>query len=99
MTLAPSCSRWVIIERKLTTKIINTGNQTVPLTITLDDQSYQKVNATTLQNDDPNAFNTVEQQDAVVPKALAEGQLPVRGPLGFTWTVPVFSSTVVQFDK
>jgi len=69
------------------------------LTITLDDQSYQKVNATTLQSDDPNAFNTVEQQAAVVPKALTDGQLPIRGSMGFTWTVPVFSSTVIQFDK
>jgi len=99
MTLAPFYSRWVIIESELITKIINTGNQTVPLTITLDDQSYQMVNATTLQNDDPNAFNTAEQQDAVVPKALTDGQLPVRGSQGFTWTVPVFSSTVIQFDK
>ena len=99
MILAQSCSRWVIIAAGLTIKIVNTGNQTVPLTIALDDQAYQKVNATTLQNDDPNAFNTVEQQDAVVPKALTDGQLPIRGSMGFTWTVPVFSSTVIQFDK
>jgi alpha-N-arabinofuranosidase len=67
--------------------------------MTLDDQAYQKVNATMLQNDDPNAFNTAEQQDAVVPRALSDGSLPVLGPSGFTWTVPVFSSTVIQFDK
>jgi alpha-N-arabinofuranosidase len=84
---------------ELTIKVINTGNQTVPLTITLDDQSYQKVNATTLQNDDPNAFNTVEHQNAVGPRSLSDGNLPVLGPSGFTWTVPVFSSTVIQFDK
>lgn len=89
----------MIVAVELTIKVINTGNQTVPLTITLDDQSYQKVNATTLQNDNPNAFNTVEQQNAVGPRALLDGNLPVLGPSGFTWTAPAFSSTVIQFDK
>jgi len=89
----------VIVSAELTVKIVNTGNQTVPLNIGFDDQAYQKVNATTLQNDDPNAFNTAEQQDTVVPRALSGSDLPVLGPSGFTWTVPVFSSTVIQFDK
>jgi alpha-L-arabinofuranosidase len=84
---------------KLNNKIVNTGNQTVPLTIALDDDSYQNVNGTTLQNDDPNAFNTVEQQDNVAPRQLTRGDLPVLGSTGFEWTVPVFSSTVLQFDK
>jgi len=65
----------------------------------MDDGSYQNVNATTLQNDDPNAFNTVEGQSDVMPRVLKGGDLPVFASSEFKWTVPVFSSTVIQFDK
>jgi alpha-L-arabinofuranosidase len=80
-------------------KVINTSNQTVPLTITLDDNSYRKLNATTLQNDNPNAFNTADEPDAVAPRVLTGPDLPVLGSSGFQWTVPMFSSTVIQVDK
>lgn len=80
-------------------QIVNTGNQTVPLTVELDDSSYRRVNATMLQSDDPNAYNRVESPEAVKPRSLGESELPVLGGSGFTWNVPVFSSTVIQFDK
>jgi hypothetical protein len=131
---------------------VNTGNQTVPLTITFD-TTYSSVNGTTLQTDNPNAFNYINNQTAVVPRKLKSTDLPTKGgassstgshsrsstrsgsmtsgsangqglatstataatetPTGmrrrqsgmsgggmtWSWTVPVFSSTVLQFDK
>ncbi|GFZ49473.1 hypothetical protein JCM24511_07593 [Saitozyma sp. JCM 24511] len=82
-------------------KVINIGNQTVPLDVSFD-ASYTKVNGTILRNDDPNAFNWINNQTAVVPQALGTNAsaLPSVGSNGtFTWTVPTWSITVLQFDQ
>lgn len=60
-------------------KIINTGNQTVPLTIEFTDHSYSSVNGTMLQSDDPNAFNFNTTQDTVVPRTINGTALPQPG--------------------
>lgn len=87
--------------------MINTGNQTVSLDLNFD-TTYTSVNATTLQNDDPNAFNWITNQTAVVPRTLNGTQLPQKaaspskrdnsGCWHWQWNVPVFSSTVLQFN-
>lgn len=128
-------------------EIINTGNQTVPLTLNFDHEYYQ-VNGTTLQNDDGTAHNSPENPNVVALRTLAPADLPMPGANNVTisasstaeamsttmlastdlvgqipstaasslvaqatgsakrwngynswsWTVPVFSSTVLQFD-
>jgi hypothetical protein len=82
-------------------QVINIGNKTVPLDISFD-ASYTKVNGTILRNDDPNAFNWINNQTAVVPQALGANAsaLSSVGSNGtFTWTVPTWSITVLQFDQ
>lgn len=82
-------------------QLINTGNQTVDFALTLD-ASYTQVNATTLQNNDPNAFNYVYNQTEVVPRAVNASQLPQQTSSSngtWTWTVPMFSITVLQFSQ
>jgi len=133
-------------------KIVNTGNQTVPLTLSFD-TTYSSVNGTMLQSDDPNAFNFIYNQTSVIPRMMNGTDLPSMssgsnstgnttssmsspmssmtsmpissangegaqsyvssstaaakrmvqrqssGSMYWSWTVPVFSSTVLQFDK
>lgn len=84
-------------------QIINSGNTTLPLTVSLD-TAYKGVNGTMLQSDDPNAFNYVNNQTAVVPHPLnltaGSGYgLPNDNKNGsFMWQVPKFSITVLQFN-
>jgi len=132
-------------------KIVNTGNKTVSLDLNFD-ASYTSVNGTMLQSDNPNAFNFVNNQTAVIPRMINGTALPQMSnntsassssmtqtsmtsmtsttkPNGegaqsyvssttaahkrmsmvsrqqsqsgrrWIWTVPIFSSTVLQFRK
>ncbi|KAF2087112.1 glycoside hydrolase family 51 protein [Saccharata proteae CBS 121410] len=75
-------------------KVINTGNQTVPLTVSFD-TAFSSVSGTIITADDPNAFNSVDDQTAVVPRPL---NLTAGGGNGsFVWGVPGNSITVLQF--
>jgi alpha-L-arabinofuranosidase len=77
-------------------KVINTGNKTVPLSVSLD-RKPSSVNGTIIQNDNMNAYNSPEKKDAVVPKKLTDtGKIGGRGT--WSWTVPINSITVLQFN-
>ncbi|KAL0259617.1 hypothetical protein SLS55_005354 [Diplodia seriata] len=81
-------------------KVINAGNQTMPLSVAID-AAYSKVNGTIMQHDNINGFNFVNNQTAIVPYPLgANGTaLPAKSSNGsFIWNVPIHSITVLQFD-
>lgn len=83
-------------------QVVNTGNQTVDMSFSLD-SSYTRVNATAIQNNNFNAYNTVEDQTAVYPQAVNGSGLPAQTSGNsngtWSWTVPKFSITVLQFDN
>ncbi|ORX38263.1 glycoside hydrolase superfamily [Kockovaella imperatae] len=69
-------------------KIVNTGNQTVPLTLNFD-SGYYSVNGTTLQSEDPNVYNSVDNLHAIEPRMLTGSELPQPGNLPSNATTPV----------
>ena len=77
-------------------QVINSANFSVPLSVNLG-ASWESVNGTMMQNDNLHAFNSVENMEAVVPKALDIPSSP-SGNGAFSWDVPKFSITVLQFD-
>ncbi|KAI9814218.1 MAG: hypothetical protein M1827_003384 [Pycnora praestabilis] len=78
-------------------KVINSGNNTVPLSVQLD-QPYTNVNGTIITNPDPNAYNYRNNQTAIIPTPLSLSLATQSGGMNFTWDVPGFSITVLQFD-
>ena len=89
-------------------KVVNAGGTTQRLDLALD-VAYSRVNGTILEAPRPgdlNAFNYFSNQTAIVPKAIAglEG-FGLQGSGGdncsateFSWRVPPYSVSVLQFD-
>jgi alpha-N-arabinofuranosidase len=70
----------------------------VPLEVTLESK-WKSVNGTIITHPDPNGFNYKNNQTAIVPEALKLGgasKPPKKG--AWTWSVPAYSITVLQFD-
>lgn len=78
-------------------KMVNSGNMTVPLTLNLD-ATYTGVNGTILTDPDLNAFNFRNNQTAVVPVPVTGLPAMGSGAKNFSWDVPAYSITVLQFD-
>lgn len=79
-------------------KVINSANFTVPLSVDLG-AKWSSVNGTMIQNDNLHAYNSVDDKEAVVPRPLNLTSAPSSyGNGSFSWTVPKFSITVLQFD-
>jgi len=74
------------------------------------DHEYYQTNGTTLQNDDGGAHNSPESPMVVMPRNLTSSEMPQfvnssassskrwDGFRVWTWTAPMLSSTVLQFD-
>lgn len=82
-------------KNELYLKVINAGNSSVPLTVDIDTE-FQSVNGTIITNTDVNAYNTVENQNAVVPRPLNSTGSISNG--NWKWQVPAYSITVLQFN-
>lgn len=84
-------------------QVINTLNATVPLTVDIT-QTFTGVNGTILTAADLNSYNYVNNQTEVVPKALALNSTissanSTNGTgSSWSWDVPKWSITVLQFD-
>ncbi|KAI9689643.1 MAG: hypothetical protein M1820_010141 [Bogoriella megaspora] len=79
-------------------KVINSGNQTVPLDVNID-AGYSSVNGTIITNDDPNGFNYRNNMTAIVPQPLNISSAAYGAGNGaFKWQVPAWSITVLQFN-
>jgi alpha-N-arabinofuranosidase len=79
-------------------KVVNSGNQTVPLSVDID-ATYFSVNGTILTNPDLQGFNYFNNQTAIVPRPI-EGLMSnsTSGNGTFQWSVPAYSVSVLQFD-
>jgi len=84
-------------------KVVNTLNQSVPLTVEFD-AAFTAVNGTIIQADDLNSYNYIDNKTQVVPlpiAGLSAGNGSAGGYAGssaFQWEVPKFSLSVLQFD-
>ncbi|OCL10174.1 glycoside hydrolase family 51 protein [Glonium stellatum] len=81
-------------ETEVYLKVINSDAVGIPLTVNLD-TSFKSVNGTIITNSNPNAYNTVEDMEAVVPRKL---NVTSTSGKKFMWIVPAYSITVLQFD-
>jgi len=77
-------------------KVTNTLNQSIPLTVTLD-AAFKSVNGTILTAVDLNSFNFIQNQTEVVPAPI-NFTAGYSGAGDWTWSVPKFSVSVLQFD-
>lgn len=77
-------------------KVINTLNASVPLGVDVT-QAFCNVNGTILTARDLNSYNYVGNATEVVPRAADVGAVAGNGS-DWSWDVPKFSITVLQFD-
>ncbi|KAI9719501.1 MAG: hypothetical protein M1828_006208 [Chrysothrix sp. TS-e1954] len=75
-------------------KVVNIAGSASPLTVQFD-TSYTSVNGTILTSGSLNDLNTLDHPKAVVPKPAS---VPTQSGKSFTWSVPAFSLTVLQFN-
>ncbi|KAI9806545.1 MAG: hypothetical protein M1833_003732 [Piccolia ochrophora] len=77
-------------------KVVNAGNLTVPLDVDLD-SPYNNVNGTILTGE-LNDYNYKNNQTAVVPRPVNYTGETSNSDGVFSWEVPPYSLTVLQFD-
>jgi len=76
-------------------EVINTGSETVPLTVNLD-AKYSRVRATVLTSKGVNDANDFNNKNLVRPKTIDE-QVRIRtGKM--QWDVPRWSITILHFS-
>ncbi|THV87228.1 glycoside hydrolase [Aureobasidium pullulans] len=79
-------------------KVINTLNSTVPLSVNIP-SAYSGVNGTSITASDLNSYNYVGNKTEVVPRpAEVESTASSANGSAWSWDVPKFSITVLQFD-
>ncbi|THW31256.1 glycoside hydrolase [Aureobasidium pullulans] len=79
-------------------KVINTLNSTVPLSVSIP-SAYSGVNGTSITASDLNSYNYVGNKTEVVPRpADVESTASSANGSAWSWDVPKFSITVLQFD-
>ena len=76
-------------------KVINSGNSSIPLTITAD-RTLAAANGTTIQAASLQSYNYINNLTEVAPAPIAN--LPSPSGQTFTWDVPAFSVNVLQFE-
>ena len=69
----------------------------IPISANLDVRA-RAANGTTLTNTDINAFNSLDDQVAIAPKALDLPKDVLTDGRSFKWLVPAYSINVLQFD-
>lgn len=81
-------------------KVVNSGNASIPLSLSMMDAAYTSVNGTILTSTNLLAFNYLGNQTAVVPVPIANLSGPPAGTASsvFNWSVPAYSINVIQFD-
>lgn len=83
-------------ETQMYFKVINSGNISTPLTISLD-ASFTGVNGTSITAPSLQSFNFLHNQTVVFPKAIEDLPAPSGNASQFVWNVPAFSINVLQF--
>ncbi|OWP02904.1 hypothetical protein B2J93_3484 [Marssonina coronariae] len=86
-------------EGRVFLKVININSTLIPLTVELE-TSWSSVNGTILSSEDPNGYNYKNNATAIIPRPL---NLTSTKPAGdgngsWTWDVPAYSVTVLQFN-
>ncbi|KAF1991766.1 glycoside hydrolase family 51 protein [Aulographum hederae CBS 113979] len=78
-------------------KVINANATAVPLEVHID-AAWSTVNATILTSPDVDISNSRDELTAIVPKPVVFPEGLRAGNGSFTWDVPGFSITVLQFN-
>ena len=78
-------------------KTVNTLNATVPLQVNLD-IGVRDVNGTIITDGNVSRYNYIDDREAVVPRPIDLPADALKGNGTFTWDVPAFSVSVLQFD-
>ncbi|KAI9051279.1 hypothetical protein LZ554_005380 [Drepanopeziza brunnea f. sp. 'monogermtubi'] len=84
-------------EGKVFLKVININSTVVPLTVDLE-TSWTSINGTIMSNADPNGFNYKDNATAITPLPLNLTSKAPGGDGSWTWNVPAYSVTVLQFN-
>ncbi|CZT42944.1 related to Probable alpha-N-arabinofuranosidase A [Rhynchosporium secalis] len=83
--------------KKVFLKIINTNGTMVSLTVDLE-HKWATVNGTILSAPDKNNFNYKNNATEILPRPLNLTQNRADHNNGWTWNVPAYSITVLQFN-